>query len=198
MVDLFVALVGDTDQAIGEFLLLVERAAGIERAVHPVVAARPEFDLTALLGGRALGHHVDQTARLVLPIKHRRRALEHFDAFQGVRIDLRRTAKATGVRNVGAVQIQRRRRETTAGDFIGNRVTVGEPASVQPRRIVQGLSQVARTLGFDLGGGDHVDGLRDLQDRRVGLGGGGAAGRDVAVHRPVSRFANNARNARSA
>ncbi|MNX34117.1 hypothetical protein D3C86_643550 [compost metagenome] len=195
VLDLFATLVGDANQAIGELLLFVDRAAGVEGAVDPVVTARPQFDLAALFGGRALGDHVDQAARLVLPVEYRRRPLEHFDALQGVRVDLRRATEAARVRNVGAIEIQRRRRETTAGDFIGNRVAVGVAAGVQPRRVTQGLGQVARALGFDLVGGDHVDGLRDFQDRRIGLGAGGAAGRNVTVHRTVGRLHGNPRNA---
>ncbi|MNI36203.1 hypothetical protein D3C73_902460 [compost metagenome] len=71
MVDLLVALVGQTDEAITQLLLVVDRAAGVEGAVDPVVAARAQLDLAALLGGRALGDHVDQTTRLILPVQHR-------------------------------------------------------------------------------------------------------------------------------
>ncbi|MNO66105.1 hypothetical protein D3C76_568860 [compost metagenome] len=195
VLDHFVAFVGHTDQAIGELLLIIERTAGVEGTVDPAVTARPQLDLAALLGGRALGDHVDQAARLVLPVEHRRRPLEHFDAFQGVRIDLRRTAQAPRIRNVSAVQVQRRRREATAGDLVGDRVAVGETAGVQPRRVAQGLGQVACALHGDLIGRHHVDRLGDFQDRRIGLGAGGAAGGDIAVHRAVGRFHGNSGNA---
>ncbi|MNE24654.1 hypothetical protein D3C80_1179510 [compost metagenome] len=193
--DHFIAFVGNANQAIGKDLLLIQRATGIKRTVDPVVAAGAKLDLASLLAGRALGDHVDQPARLVLPIEHRRGAFEHLDALQGVGVDLRCTAQAAGIRHVCAVQVQRGRGKATAGDFVGNGVAVGEAARGQPRRVAQCLGQVARALGLHLVGGDHVDGLGYFQDRCIGLGACRTAGGDIAVYRAIGRFHGGAGNA---
>ncbi|MNN86833.1 hypothetical protein D3C81_2042990 [compost metagenome] len=71
MRDLLIAFLGNADKAIAEFLLLVERAAGIDCTVDPVIATRAELDLAALFAGGAFGYQVDQAARLVLPEQDR-------------------------------------------------------------------------------------------------------------------------------
>ncbi len=188
MLDLLVAALGQAHQAVAQGLVGVQRTAHIEGTLDPVIAAIAELDLMMVLDGRALGHQVDHAARLVLAVQHRSRALEHFDAFKQVGVDLRRAAQAAGIRQVGAIQVQQGRRKAAAADLVGDGVAVGVAVGTQPRRIAQRLGQVASALGLHLGGGDHVDCLGDFEDRRVGLGGRGAAGGHVTFHRAARVF----------
>ena len=101
---------------------------------------------------------------------------------------MRSPAQAAGIRHVGAIEVQRGRGKTSAGDLVGDNIAVGENAGVQARRIAQGLGQVACALHGDLIGRHHVDRLGDFQDRRISLGRGGAAGGDITVDRSIGRL----------
>ena len=190
---MFAAGVADADQPVAQGFGVVQRAGGVEGQVVAVKTAGTDLDLMFGLGARALGHHIDHAPRLVLPVKHRRRALEHFDAFQGIGVYLRGAAQAARRRQIGTVKVEQRRGKAAAGDFIGNGVAVGVAVGAQPRGVAQRLGQVAGALLLNLVGGDHVDGLRDFQDRRVGLGGGGRAGGDKAVDVATAILANTRR-----
>ncbi|MNP26723.1 hypothetical protein D3C76_1195900 [compost metagenome] len=114
--------------------------------------------------GRALGDHVDQATWLVLAIEHRGRALHHLDTFQRVRIDLQRTAgTAAAIRQVQAVQVQRRRAEAAGGRLVENPDPVGETTTGDTRGVAQGLGDRLRAKRLDFILGDDVDGLRHFQ-----------------------------------
>jgi len=96
VVHLLAAGIAHTDQPIVQGFGIVQRAGGIKGQVVTVKTPGADLDLVPGLGARTLGDHIDHPPRLVLPIQHGGRALEHFDTLQGVGIDLRGAAQAAG------------------------------------------------------------------------------------------------------
>ncbi len=182
IVDLRVDVPAHTGQPVQVGALFIERAADVEGAVAAVLAAAAEHHFADRGGGGTLGHHVDDAARFVLAVEHRCRPLQHFDAFQGIGVDLQGTAgTAAAVGHVQAVEVHRRRAEAARGRLVEDLHPVGEAAAGDPRSVAQGLGDGLRTARLDLVLGDHVDGLGDFLERGVGLGAGTAALGHVAV-----------------
>ena len=94
VVHLFAARIADPDQPVTEGFGLVQRPREVKRQVVAVKTASADFDLVCSFSARAFGHHIDHAPRLVLPVQHRRRPFEDFDAFQGIGVDLWRAAQA--------------------------------------------------------------------------------------------------------
>ena len=189
VIDRRAAVVGQGGQAIEELPLFVQGPAQVQGQAFVVIAAAFQYHLMQRRGGGALADHVDDTARLVLPVQHRRRALEHLDALQGIGLDLQGAAgAAAAIGQVQAVQVQRGGREAARGRLIKNLHPVGETAAGHAWGVAQGFGDSLGAAGLDLGGGDHVDRLRDFHQRRVGLTAGGAALGDDTGHRAPGAF----------
>ncbi|MNZ65144.1 hypothetical protein D3C78_833300 [compost metagenome] len=189
VVDAGVGVAGQTGQAIEKLALVVDGAGEVEGAILAVVATGAQHHFVQRRGGWTLADQVDDTAGLVLAVQHRGRALEHFDAFQGVGVDLQRTTgTAAAIRQVQAVEVHRCRREATGGGLVENPYPVGEAATGHARGVAQGFGDGLRATGFDFIGGDDVDGLRNLVQRCIGLGAGATALGHNPVNRPPCRF----------
>jgi hypothetical protein len=189
VVDFRTGVLHHAGQAVKELPLIVQRATQVEAELLAIVVAGTQGDFMYRDRSGALADHVNDTARLVLAVEHRGRALEHFDALQGVRVDLQRAAgTATAIGQVQAVEVHRRGGEAARGRFVEDRHPVGEAATGHASGVTQGFGDALRTALLDLILGNDIDGLWNLNERRIGLGARPSFFRDDPIDRPPCRF----------
>jgi hypothetical protein len=142
------------------------------------VVAVADADLAHRLGLRPLADLVDDAADGALPVQHARRPAQDLDAFQRVGIGPGVVVGPHGVEQ--AVEVL---------GGIGAADLDGVAAIVRPERAGRNAGGIARRLLHRLGAlqrhailGDDADRLRRFHHRRVGLGGGGGALGDKALH----------------
>src|SRR5690606_26699690 len=73
-------------QPVQELAVFVDRPAQVDRHLAAIETARLQLYFAQGFRRGALTGHVDQAAGAALAIQRGRRALEHFDAFQPVRL----------------------------------------------------------------------------------------------------------------
>ncbi len=179
-----VAVACQGGQAVRQLAVGIERAGKVAGHLLARVAAVLHFDLVDGLGGRLLGDDVDGAARVALAIQHGGRPPQQFDALDLPRVDAP-AGQVDGVGQLQAIQVGGRH-EAAHG---GVPVRAGPRAVARHRcRIVQRLVDALRTLGLEAIARHHADRLRNLLDRRIGFGAGGAAPGHVAAHRTVGGF----------
>lgn len=179
-----VAVARQGGQSVRQLAVGIERAAEIAGHLLARMAAVLHLDLADGLGGRLLGDDVDGAARVALAVQHGSRSPQQLDALDLPRVDAP-AGQVDGVGQLQAVQVGGRH-EAPHG---GVPVRAGARAVGRYRcRIPQGLVDALRALGFEAVARHHADRLRNLFDRRIGLGAGRAAPGDVAVYRAVGGF----------
>lgn len=183
-----VAHMGGAGEAEQQRLVGVDCAAEIELSFIAVEAPGAELDLAEVLLGRAFADVIDDAARTCLAVKNRRRPAQDFVTFGAVGIERGEQREiaffelqpvlvedAAGVRNAAHLQ---------AVATIVGAVEIAAGAWSIAQRTVQAVHR----LRFHLVSGDDRYRLRRLDQRGVGLGGGGALGGDIAVDRSKSAF----------
>ncbi|MDT4830265.1 hypothetical protein FQZ97_637230 [compost metagenome] len=188
VVDLRAAVAVHGHEAVHPLALGVERAGEIGGDLLARVVAQLQLHFALRLGLRALRHEVEHAADAALAVEHRRRAAQQLHALQHVRV-----GPAGVVGAVGALQAVEVLHGVAAAGLERIHAAV-EIARHHAGRVVGGLAQGERALGFDLVARDDRDGLRRLDQRRVGLGGGAAAPGDEARHGAGGGFTRIARD----
>lgn len=183
VIELGVRALAETDQAVGDALLLVERPAEIEAHLLLAHVADAAGDLAVVLVQRLLAGQRHQAARQATAVEHRGRPLEHIDAFEEVRVDLHRAEGTAVAHGLEAVEVDVV--HAVVGEAAHHHVVVavggadlaGEDAGGIAHRLLHGLGGGV----VDLLAGDHRDGLAGFQQRLAGLGGDLAMGGQVAI-----------------
>ncbi|MCY1418065.1 hypothetical protein D9M71_336120 [compost metagenome] len=145
----------------------VFRRIGTEVGVQAaqVFAAALRFDARAPAGFRHLAHAVDDAALAAASVKHRSRALEHFDALDVMQVAhvLAIVADTVQIEVVAGIEAA----DTHAVEAgVGTVADVGDAA--------QCLAQIAGAIVQDVAGFHRVDGLGHV----AGRGGGAGSGTD--------------------
>ena len=82
-----VGAVAETDDAVEKLAILVDRPRRVEGALKAVERTESADDFVLWRGCRTLADHVDETARIGLAVKARRRPPQHFNPFKAVSLD---------------------------------------------------------------------------------------------------------------
>ncbi len=179
-VDEGLAVAGKAGEAV-EPGAVAERPADVELALELLEAAAEQLHLAERLRHRALADIVDDAARAGLAVQHRVRPAHDVDALGAI-----------GVERQEGGELRAGHGEAVAEEGVVAGVDAADLESVAARvhavllaadagRVAQRRVDRLRRLGGDLIGGDDGDGLRHLDDRRIGLGAGVRAGGDIAV-----------------
>jgi len=126
---------------------------------------------------------VDDAAGIVLAVEHGGRPAQHLEALRTERID-RQISREIGRFKLQAVFVDdvAEGREAAQLDAVATGIDA-EQLAVDARGVAHRIVQCAHPLGRHLVARYDGDRLRDLAQRRIGLGAGGAAGCDEALHR---------------
>ncbi|KGW79245.1 hypothetical protein Y046_3868 [Burkholderia pseudomallei MSHR2990] len=178
-----VAVAADADDPVRQRAVLADRVADVEHQLLARVVADLHAELADALAVRELALHVDDRAGIALPVQHRRRAAQHGDAVDHVRID----APARQVDRVRHLQpVDEHGRREAAQRRVPVR-TVVRPVAREARNVAERLIDVGRARRLDLLRGDDVDRLWNLDDRRIRFRARHAAPRDEADARVALR-----------
>ncbi|MNZ27562.1 hypothetical protein D3C78_447820 [compost metagenome] len=183
VVELGVATLAEAHQAVGDALLVIQRAAEVEAQFLLAHVADGRGDLAEVLVQRLLAGQRDQPARQAAAVEHRGRALEHVDAFEEERVDLHRAEGAAVAHGLQAVEVDVV--HAVVGEAAHHHVVVAvrgaHLAGEDAGGVAHGLLHGLRALVVDLLAGDHRYRLRGFHQRLAGLGGDLAVGGQVAV-----------------
>ena len=167
--------VGLFEQAIdAERQLIVDRLSDIDRHTLAAEAAGADLHVATRYAVRLLGHAIDDAAAAAAPEYERARALEDLDRLNVVEIAIifRVVAHAVGVEIRG-------RRLSANCDLVALPLALRHRHA---RHIGQRLIERQAVAIFELLLGEDRDRLGNVEDRRVGLGGGRGAAREIAVN----------------
>jgi hypothetical protein len=188
VVDLRAAVAVHRHQPVEPLAFGVDRPGEVRRHLLAGIAAQLQLHFALGLGLRPLRHHVQHAADAALAVKHRRRAAQQLDALEHVRVELGGVVGAVGA--LQPVEVLHR----VAAAHLERVDAAVEVARHHAGRVVGGLAQRERALCLHLVARDHRDGLRRLDQRGVGLGGGAAAPGDEAGDRAGRGLAGIARH----
>lgn len=188
LVDIRLRTRGHARQAIEKRIVVGDRVGKIERAISAAIGSRPDDDFMEGRVRGTLAHHVDDAARVILAVEDGGRPLQDLHTLKKARIDLGRAAEIADVRQIGAFEIERRRRKTTDLDIVECAGGRAAATDVNASRVIHGLLDGFRTTRLDLVGGDHGNRLRHFNQRGVGFRAGCRPAGDYTGDRPPGTF----------
>lgn len=188
LVDIRLGTRRHTRQAIEKRIIVGDRAGKIEHAISAAIGSRPDDDFMEGRVRGTLAHHVDDAARVILAVEDGGRPLQDLHTLKKVRIDLGRAAEIADVGQIGAFEIERRRRKTTDLDIVECAGGRAAATDVNASRVIHGLLDGFRTTRLDLVGGDHGNRLRHFNQRGVGFRAGCRPAGDCTGDRPPGTF----------
>ncbi|KAF1057382.1 MAG: hypothetical protein GAK39_06218 [Variovorax sp.] len=178
-VDLGLAVLRHRREAVEPLALRIERPREVGRHALERTVAGLHLHFAQRLLGRPLADDIDHAARAGLAVEHRRGTAQHLDALGAVALHAPdRVARV--VAHLHAVEVEARRVGVEAAQREPVVAAVVAVEGLHAGRVGQRVGQARGTHGRDAIGRDDRDRLRRLDQRRVGLGAGGAAPGHIA------------------
>ncbi len=174
-------------QAVGHRAAIAQLVGNVEAGEGVAVAVDADFRVIIGLFGRALAHVVDEAPGIAAAIEHRGRTFQDVDALQHEGIELE--AAETVGEQVQAVEEYAGLCRVEAANIDPVGIGIGaEGLGGDARRIAQGFVDLVDDAAVvHLLLADDGDGLRDLVERRIGLGTGRGGFRHVPLDGRVGR-----------